>query len=391
MKKILSIIAVILAVLTVYFCFFDSTENKPVDSLQQQIESNISFYPLYNRLADQERQAYIKLYEAIKNFNPSVNGIYEGKSKRELENYIETLRSVYLEIHYEYPEFFWYDPYSCKFSIRNLGGDRYVLDMSLSYLFDKDTVQTLKQDFEQKLEEIVSIAKTKTSTYDQVLYVHDYIVDNCVYDYDAYNNEDYSSPSINAYGCLINGKAICSGYSLAFSAVMKRLGYEIGVEFASYDSFSIFGENHVWNYCKLDGDYYYFDLTWDDIDPSNSRYSTIPYYHSYFAITKDELAKAHLALAPQAPTPDCNGTKYNYFIYNNINFSEYNFETIKPVILQQSDKSAIELRFDSYSELLAAERNLLTEKKIFQIFPEAQSYQYYISKSNLQLYIFINN
>ncbi|MBO5322425.1 MAG: hypothetical protein J6B22_07500 [Clostridia bacterium] len=395
MKKFLSVILIAVIVIIGCFCIFDNKDqdSKKENTILTKIEENPSLYPLYNRISSQEKEVYLKLCTAAQNFEETITGIYKGASKSEIQNFINTLNSyLYREIAYEHPELFWYDPYNFEPSITVNGNNEYFLNIKPSYLFDKKQAEQMNTEFQEKIEEIVSIAKTKTNTYEQVLYVHNYIVDNCVYDYDAYNNGDYKSPSINAYGCLVNGKAICSGYSMAFNAIMKRLGYEIGVEFSTYDGFSIFAEGHVWNYCKLDGDYYYFDLTWDDIDPSNeSMYNHFEYYHSYFAITKDELAKAHLTLAPQAPTPNCSGTKYNYFNYNNLNFNTYDFETVKPAILSQAGQKYIQLRFDSYRELLAAERDLLTEKKIFKIFPEAKSYQYYISESKLQLYIFLND
>ena len=83
--------------------------------------------------------------------------------------------------------------------------------------------------------------------------------------------------------------------------------------------------------------------------------------------------------------------EYNYFAYNNLNFKTYDFETVKPAILSQAGQKYVQLRFDSYRELLAAERDLLTDGKIFKIFPEAKSYQRYISESKLQLYIFLND
>ena len=391
MKKILSIVLIVDIVIIGYFCIFDNKDqdSKNENTILTTIEENPSLYPLYNRISSQEKEVYLKLCTAAQNFEETINGIYKGASKSEIQNFINTLNSyLYREIAYEHPELFWYDPYNFEPTITVSGSNEYFLNIKPSYLFNKQQVEQMDTKFQEKIEEIVSIAKTKPNTYEQVLYVHDYIVDNCVYDYDAYNNGDYKSPSINAYGCLVNGKAICSGYSMAFNAIMKRLGYEIGVELSTYDGFSIFAESHVWNYCKLDGDYYYFDLTWDDIDPSNeSMYNRFEYYHSYFAITRDELAKAHLTLAPQAPTPNCNGTKYNYFTYNNLNFNTYDFETVKPAILSQAGQKYIQLRFDSYRELLAAERDLLTDGKIFKIFPEAKSYQYYISESKLQLYI----
>lgn len=394
MKKVLSAILVILLAVA-YFCFFDKDNNSEKDqsSIAQIIEKDSTMYPFYNRLSQPEKDAYIKIVTAIKNFDESISNVYKADTKSEVENFVNQLNiKVYREIAYENPEIFWFDPYNFEATVSYNGKDEYSLQIKPAYLFNKQEVEQMNTAFQREIEKIVSIAKTKPNTYEQVLYVHDYILENCVYDHKVADNDEYTSPSINAYGCLVNGKAICSGYSMAFSTIMKRLGYEIGVEFNSYDSYSFFSEGHVWNYCNLDGDYYYFDLTWDDIDPSNEdMYNRINYYHSFFAITKDELAKAHLTLAPQAETPDCNGTKYNYFIYNNINFSKYSFETIKPAIRAQAGEDYIQLRFDKYSELLAAERSLLTEKKIFEIFPEAKSYRYYISKSKLQLYIFVND
>ena len=396
MKKVLSILLIIAVVGVGYFCFSDNDNNgsKNENSTLAKMEEKPTLYPLYNRLTEQEKEAYIKILTAFQNFDESISNVYKSDSKRGIENFVNTTLNSYLyrEIAYEHPELFWYDPYNFETSITVNGNNEYILNIKPAYLFDKQQTEQMDTEFQEKIEEIVSIAKTKTNTYEQVLYVHDYIVDNCVYDYDAYNNGDYKNPSINAYGCLVNGKAICSGYSMAFNTIMKRLGYEIGVEFSTYDSFSIFSEGHVWNYCKLDGDYYYFDLTWDDIDPKTDfLYKRFEYYHSYFAITRDELAKAHLTLAPQAPTPECNGTKYNYFVYNNLNFKTYDFETVKPAILSQAGQKYIHLRFDSYRELLAAERDLLTDGKIFKLFPDAKSYQYYISESKLQLYIFLND
>ena len=393
MKKALSIFLVVVVVAVGYFTFFDNEDLKSENPILAKIEENPNMYPLYNRLDKDEKQAYIKIVTAFQNFDESISNVYKSDSKRGVENFIYSLEcNVYREIAYEHPEMFWYDPYNFESTISNNGKNEYFLQIKPMYLFDKQQVEQMKTEFQEKIDEIVSVAKTKSNTYDQVLYVHDCIVDNCVYDYDAYNKGDYKNPSINAYGCLVNGKAICSGYSMAFNAIMKRLGYEIGVEFSAYDGFSIFAEGHVWNYCKLDGDYYYFDLTWNDIDPKTDfMYKRFEYYHSYFAITRDELAKAHLSLAAQAPTPECNGTKYNYFVYNNLNFETYDFETVKPAILSQAGEKYIQLRFDSYSELLAAERDLLTDKNIFKIFPEAKSYEYYISESKLQLYIFMND
>lgn len=124
---------------------------------------------------------------------------------------------------------------------------------------DEDTARIKEQEYQKKVNEIVEHAKAENGIFNKVLYVHDYILENCRYDYEL-AKKDKADLGVSAYGCLIEGSTICSGYTLAFTSIMQKLGIEVGSEFNNYAQFSII-EGHVWNYCKLDGEYYYFDLT----------------------------------------------------------------------------------------------------------------------------------
>ena len=82
--------------------------------------------------------------------------------------------------------------------------------------------------------------------------------------YDTDSLDEYykttHSPSceyiFTAYGCLVNGKTVCSGYAKAFQFILQNLGYE---------SILVAGEGadglHAWNMVKIDDDYYYFEVT----------------------------------------------------------------------------------------------------------------------------------
>ena len=60
--------------------------------------------------------------------------------------------------------------------------------------------------------------------YEKELAVHDYIVGCASYDETHLNALGIGLPnSDNPYGCLINGKAICSGYSTTFQLFMDML------------------------------------------------------------------------------------------------------------------------------------------------------------------------
>ena len=389
MKKVLSFAAVIILILTVYFCFFDDNEPQGVstDAVREQIESREDVYPVYKNLSAEDKELYIKICAAVQSFANNVPGIYECDSMSKMNQYINRLSNIYREIIYEQATLFWVDPYNFQTQITQRGNGTYYLTIQPVYLMDQQTAETMQVKFDRKMRNIVNEAARQENTFEKVRYVHDQLLKNCVYDQAAYEAGDFKSTSINAYGCLVEGKAICSGYTMAFSAIMQELGYECGAEFNSYDSFTIFNEGHVWNYCKLDGDYYYFDLTWNDNAPNSDLYKYYDYCYTYFGLTTQELTNAHLTLSGKANTPSCNGTKYNYFVYNGLSFASYEEETVKQALLKQKDGKYAALRFDSYAETLRAQRELITNGKIFDIFPNLERIEYYISQSDLVLYI----
>ncbi len=395
MKKFLGFIAIVLGIALLYsWIFKDDIEANTTESLVlQKIEENPSIYPVYNRLSTNEKDMYIKICATFNDFASSTPVLYTCNSQDEAREFQKTFKNFYREMIYEQSEIFWVDPYNYEFKFNEYDGE-IKISIVPKYLLDKETALSQKTQFDETIEKIVNKAEQQGSTFDEILYVYDYILDNCSYDYDVVEKKNYGTTAINAYGCLVDGKTICSGYTLAFDVIMKRLGYECGAEFNSYSLFSLF-EGHVWNYCKIDDEYYYFDLTWDDGYDSgiNSSYykEYFDYTHMYFGITKEELELSHIMVSDDAPTPLCNGTKYNYFIYKGYNIPEYSFDAVKDVVYKQSHHNYIALRFDSYGELLDAKSELLDDGKIHNIVLGDSEIRYFISESNLNLYIFIEN
>ncbi len=100
---------------------------------------------------------------------------------------------------------------------------------------------------------------SSTSEYDKILAIYDYICNNVTYDYHNLNNRSYTL-KYSAYAALINGTAVCQGYSL----LMYRLMHECGIGCRV-----IVGADHAWNIVKLGTHYYNVDATWDS---ANSPY-----------------------------------------------------------------------------------------------------------------------
>lgn len=132
---------------------------------------------------------------------------------------------------------------------------------------------------------------------DKIKVLHDYLITNVSYDMDKVNgNSAYNSNS--AYGSLIQGHAICSGYADAMAIFLTRLGIP---------NFKVSSETHVWNAVYINNKWYHLDATWDDQIDLYGRETLI---HKFFLINSDNLKK----YATTDHTFDLN--YYQEFLYN---------------------------------------------------------------------------
>ena len=129
-----------------------------------------------------------------------------------------------------------------------------------------------------KMNEIINNINNKMNDNEKIKIIHDYIIDNTKYDSNRIKeNNDYKSNL--AYGPLLQGYGICSGYSDAMSLFL---------DYFNIPNYRISNDKHVWNLVKLNDKWYHMDLTWDD--PITSDGSDI-LSHTYFLITTDQLEK----------------------------------------------------------------------------------------------------
>ena len=114
--------------------------------------------------------------------------------------------------------------------------------------------------------------------YEKELAVHDYIVGCASYDEAHLNALGIGLPnSDNPYGCLINGKAICSCYSTTFQLFMDMLEIPCKTIYAT----DFEGDDHSWNIVQIGGSWYYVDVCWDDPIPD---FTDRPVRHKYFNV-----------------------------------------------------------------------------------------------------------
>ncbi len=107
-------------------------------------------------------------------------------------------------------------------------------------------------------EAVSQVPVDTTNRYLFVKSVHDYLADY-VY-YPALNSTDYVMSAHDAYGALVEGRAVCQGYSDAFKIICDY--YKIPCVCISGTAD---GAGHMWNAVQMDdGKWYFLDITWDD-------------------------------------------------------------------------------------------------------------------------------
>lgn len=138
-------------------------------------------------------------------------------------------------------------------------------------------------------------AAGKKTDFDKALWLHDWILDHCTY--------DYSLLYCNAEGALARGTGTCEAYHRAYVLLLNTAGIQTG---------SMAGNGHRWTAAKLDGKWYQIDVTWDDYEVE--LHGTYPdVNHLYFGLNDATMKIAHSDHSPVAGY-QCTSLDDNYFI-----------------------------------------------------------------------------
>ncbi len=134
-----------------------------------------------------------------------------------------------------------------------------------------------KATLTNKVLEIANGIDEESPLLDKIKFFHDYIIKHTKYDSNRSDSSLVTYQSDTAYGALIEGYALCGGYTDSMALFLDHLGVE---------NYKIASENHVWNALYIDNTWYHLDLTWDD--PITTDGTDIIEYNFYL-ITTDEL------------------------------------------------------------------------------------------------------
>ena len=235
----------------------------------------------------------------------------------------------------DHPELFYIDVYKIMISAGRVnGGYKGFIDSGREDTIYRDNTFSSEKEVEKAIAAYEAAVKVFAdnakagignigSIYKEdcalALAANNEISKNVRYDFGVYN--DYlengensatsSSLAHTAYGALVNKKAVCSGYSAAYKAILDYLdlpcvivsGYSKGKDENGNDTHGDVG--HSWNYVKLQTvqkaetdttaartgeepsyEWFAFDTTWNSVCKSNPKYSVM----DVVAATKEHIA-----------------------------------------------------------------------------------------------------
>ncbi len=249
----------------------------------------------------------------------------------------------------EKPEFFWLNGYAVT-----TGSDYTEIDFYILNDYSAQDCVIMLAELENTANEIISQIPAGSSDYDKVLFVHDYIVENTVYDSEGAESP-FSGIWGTAYGCLVNGSAVCQGYTEAFMYVIRKLGIESGLCTGETST-----GRHSWNYVLLDGNYYWLDLTWDDAE--NDALS-----HSYFLINDDMLLRDRTIDENQYFVPTCDSLDMNYYVVNGCYLTEYDVDYMTEKFVENGENHRIAFMFADENSYETAIKSLFDDGDIWEI------------------------
>lgn len=247
--------------------------------------------------------ALLFVYDKIASSMDDINNIIEDGTDYKIEIDIsedgyavtpaelKTVIDVYTR---DYTGHFWFNKRYGYSGYLNSENTEIITKIYMYCYADREKTALAKQKYDSAADKLIARITSEMPEFERELILHDRLAGHI-----AYEDGDYVH---DAYGALVNGKAVCDGYTKAFQYLLQKVGIQSFMATGTGN-----GGKHAWNIVRIDGKYYNVDLTWDDVK------SDIIY--TYFNITDEEIKSLSHILDKESEdfAPVCTSTDANYF------------------------------------------------------------------------------
>lgn len=310
----------------------------------------------YEALETEEQLVYSEMYYAITN--------------RE-KVYLTTVDASVLDKLYQcvlsdHPEIFYNEGYV---TIKQ-GTNNSILGLSFvgQYPIEEAEQQKRQQEMDKVIKECLAGVDAQWDEYTKVKYVYEYLIRHTTYDLNSLDNQ-------NIYSVFANGTSVCQGYAKATQYLLNELGIECSLVAGKAK-----GSSHAWNLVKVDGEYYYLDTTWGDVDyqevEGEEEISTVNY--EYFLINTKQLELTH-EIDTVVPMPYCVSMDANYYVREGLYFTALDKQQLQNCFLNAKNIGANTVTFKAADEAVFAELEdyLLEKQHVFEIMDVREKISYY--------------
>lgn len=247
------------------------------------LESPESYY-CYSQLTSRQKEIYLIMFSAA-------SAMIEGAFRVGDCEFTDII-TAFGALRNDMPQLFWltgeylYADTVLGYTVTFQSSDRKV-----SYLCSDEEKASMSLFLEQKANEIIAKIPQGASEYEKELFIYDYLCENTEY-------SDSSKNAHSAYGALVEGKAVCEGYSRAMQLLLSLVGTESTLVAGEADS-----TGHMWNLVKIENVWYHLDATWGDAFADEPVVT-----HGFFNVDDETISKSH-KIDPHYSTLDASELK----------------------------------------------------------------------------------
>ena len=253
----------------------------------------------YDQLTDSQKSVYNKICETMKVCGssaeiPNIDGS-EAVCNRLLE-LIRTENIAYFHI--------------ADRKIADNGIANQSFNINFTYKYAPREINTMLRETQKAAEAVMDGITDDMDDYEKLKYFHDYLVVNCVSDASG----RYSD---TVYGALVDGKALCEGYSKAFSYLCNLAGIENMIITGNTNT------AHMWNMVKTGGNWYHVDVTWDHPDKMITDKYPGTVLYQYFLVSDAEIKRTREINTALCTPPRATGSVMSYFYHEGMYSDSY--------------------------------------------------------------------
>ena len=180
-----------------------------------------------------------------------------------------------------------------------------IVGIAPDYTVSESEYLQMYEAVEKVKENIIEDIKDNDALGDveKALLIHDRLALLCEYDFNKNDNR------YNIYGALVNGKAVCQGYALAYEYLLEAVGIDAYICRSNR-------LDHAWNIVYINGEPYHADVSWDDIAWEIGERGAVGIVaHDYFLKSSEKMYEIGYEADDYDTTPD--DTTYDSFFWQN--------------------------------------------------------------------------